>query len=210
MIRTVLAAALLTSSTLAHAQVVDPVAPDWARVDDRMHTTFKVGTTALWAGLVGSIVGSISGQPLVEFAGTAATTGGTVARTAASLRQRRSIQERGVEVSGIWGYSSWGLMGTAMGLSIGGQLYASGVEVDNDGNVPPESIGPMIGFSLGGLAASIGSLVAASKQMNVNSQRRMELGRSSTEDDQQSSFTLNWAPTYDAEGRLGMDLSGQF
>jgi hypothetical protein len=209
MIRTVLAAALLTSSTLAHAQVVDPVAPDWARVDDRMHTTFKVGTTAMWAGLVGGIVGSISGQPLIEIAGTAATTGGTVARTAASLRQRRSIQERGVEVSGVWGYSSWGLMGTAMGLNVANQIYASGLEADEDGNPPPESMGPLIGLSLGGLAASIGSLVAASKQMNDNSRRRMELGRSSV-DDSSPAFTLNWTPTYDEDGRLGLGLNGQF
>ena len=98
---------LLLCSTLAHAEIVDPKEPNWARVDDNMHTVFKVGTTALWGGLIGGIVGDISGQPIISIASQIATVGGTVSRTGSSLRQRRSIAERGVEVSGMWGYTSW-------------------------------------------------------------------------------------------------------
>jgi len=194
----------LLSSSVVHAQETD-----WARVDDNMQTTFKVSTTALWAGFLGGIVGSISGQPLLSMASNIATAGGAVSRTASSLRQRRSIEERGTDVSGTWGYTSWAMMGTNVGLTVAGSIYLSNQELDKDGNLPPEAVGPSIGFLLGAFATGIGGLVASSKQMRVNQRRRMQLGQSAF-DDTAPSFTMIWAPTVDQDGRPGLGLKGQF
>jgi len=100
-------------------------------------------------------------------------------------------------------------MGTGVVLSTASQIYADGLEYDENGQPPPEATGPIVGFTLGTLAASIGGLLAASKQMNVNSRRRMEIGRSSLDEDEPM-FTVSLAPTYDEDGRLGLGLSGQF
>ena len=209
MIRTGLLFSLLCASTVANAEVVDPQTPDWARVDDNMHTVFKVGTTALWGGLIGGIVGSISGQPIISVASQLATTGGTVARTASSLRQRTSIVERGVSVDATWGYASWGLLGTGVALSAAGTAYANGLEFDENGAPPPEAVGTLIGLSLGTLGANIGGLVAASKQMRVNSRQRRKIGQSIGQSDD-STFVVQWTPTVDHEGRMGLGLSGTF
>ena len=40
----------------------------------------------------------------------------------------------------------------------------SGLEMDKDGNPPPEAIGPLVGFGIGMVVANVGVLVAASKQ----------------------------------------------
>ena len=209
MIQSGLLFALLCASTVAHAEVTDPVAPDWARVDDRMHSVFKVGTTALWGGLIGSIVGNISGQPIISVASQMATTGGTVARTASSLRQRTSIIQRGVDVSGAWGYASWGLLGTGVALGAAGTAYASGLEFDENGSPPPEAVGPLIGFSLGSLGANIGGLVAAGKQMQVNSRQRRMLGQSRVHDPK-TFATFRWTPLVHANGEPGIALMGLF
>ena len=207
MIRIVTFVAVLFTSTAAHAE--PGASKDWARVDDNMHTVFKVGNYALWGGLIGSVVGSVSGDPTISIVSQLATTGGTVARTSASLRQRRSIVERGVQVDGTWGYASWGLLGTGVVLGTAGAAYASNLEFDENGVPPSEAVGPLIGLSLGALAANIGGLVAASQQMRVNSRQRRKLGRSfapSTD----STFAVRWTPTVDHEGRMGLGLSGTF
>ena len=207
MIRTGVLFSLLFASTVANAEV--GTSKDWARVDDNMHTVFKVGSTAMWGGLIGGIVGGISGQPVITVVSQLATTGGTVARTGSSLRQRTSIVERGVEVDGTWGYASWGLLGTGVALSAAGTAYANGIEVDENGAPPAEAVGPLIGFTLGSLGANIGGLVAASKQMRVNSRQRRKLGQSFGQSDD-STFVVRWSPTVDHEGRMGLGLSGTF
>lgn len=193
------------ASTDAQAQNAEP---DWNRVDDNMHTVFKVGTSALWGGLIGGIVGGINGQPIIIFASQLAISGGTVARTSASLRQRRSIAERGVEVSSTWGYSSWGFMALSTGLSVGATAYSRGVDFDENGNPPNEAMGPLVGFQLGGLAANIGVLLSASKQMRVNSRQRRLLGQSRV--GPLKPTTIRWTPMFETDGTKGIAVTALF
>ena len=66
-----------------------------------------------------------------------------------------------------------------MSLSAASAAYFETVGLNEEGNPPPEAIGPIIGFTVAMVVANVGVLVAASKQMKVNSKARMRIGETS-------------------------------
>ena len=88
-----------SSPEVAQSEETKPApTTDWARVDERMNTTFKASSNVFWPDSLPAFWQCHQPTPVVQF-GFFATTGGAITRTAALARQRRSIEERGATVS---------------------------------------------------------------------------------------------------------------
>ena len=98
--------------------------PDWEAVDKRSETTYKISNYTLLGGIVVSLTGSFSNQRSLQTGGDLTTAASIASMAGSSLRQGRSIVERGVTLSPAWGYSSWGLQAASAGLATAYVVYA--------------------------------------------------------------------------------------
>ena len=113
--------------TLEDAPVTEVATPpesltpiDWARVDSKSEKVYKAGKITLLSGMGASLMGSIIGQEELALAGGLAFQSGIGIKAGASLRQRRSLVERGQKTPATWGVASWSLFGSSFALSIAG------------------------------------------------------------------------------------------
>lgn len=195
-------AVAMTAATAAHA------APDWNRVDSRAETTYKVANWGVLGGITASLVGDLANNSAMAAAGSLVYTGAMATTAGATLRQRRSIVERGVPTTAAWGYTSWGLQAAAIGLGAGSQLYLESQGYTSvDEEIDQDDVGVVIGMGLGSLACSIGAILTASKQHRENAYKRSLIGRSAAP---ARSLYVSVQPTVGANGEPGLAAVGLF
>ncbi len=182
---------------------------DWAAVDSRSETVYKTANYGIFAGIAISIGGGLSGNTPLQTAGSLTYFGSGLAMAGSALRQRRSIEERGVKVSGVWGYASWTLQAASIGLGEAAAWYENSLTLDPDGNVRPEDVGPLLTLILGSIASSIGATLTASKQHHENIYRRGLIGRVSAEKSS-SGFRMAINPLVSIDGTLGLGATAVF
>ena len=181
---------------------------DWYRVDSRAETTYKVANWGVLGGITAGLVAGLAQQDQVAAAGNLLYTGSMAASAGATLRQRRSIVERGVPTTAAWGYTSWGLQAASLGLGVGSQLYLDKKGYGRgDDTIKQEDVGVIIGMSLGSLACSIGAILTASKQHRENAYKRSLIGRSAA---QQRTLYVSLQPTVGVNGAPTLAAVGLF
>ena len=183
--------------------------PDWERVDKRSEITYKASNYAILGGLIVSLGGSFSSQPALQTTGNLVATASMATMAGSSLRQRRSIVERGVKLSPAWGYTSWGLQGASLGLGAGLVVFMEKHNIDATKAPPSKHQGAMIGMSLGSLACTIGAILTASKQHKENAYKRSLIGRADHNESTQH-FAMQVSPYFTPEGSAGLSASAIF
>lgn len=181
---------------------------DWERVDKRSETAYKASNYALLGGIAVSLGGSFSNQRMVQAGGDLLTSASMATMAGSSLRQRRSIVERGVQLSPAWGYTSWGLQAASAGLGAGLVVYLDQHGYDSGSEPTQEHLGPIIGMSIGSLACTIGAILTASKQHKENAFKRSMVGRADYEPN--PSISVSLAPYFTADGSAGLGASAVF
>lgn len=202
MLRVLAIALAMTATATAHA------ATDWSRVDSRAETTYKIANWGILGGITASLVGGLANQKPMAAAGNLVFTGSMATTAGATLRQRRSIVERGVPTTAAWGYSSWGLQAATIGLGVGSQVYLKQKGYSSpDAEIAQEDVGVVIGLGLGSLACSIGAILTASKQHRENAYKRSLIGRSAAPS---RSVYVSVQPTVGTRGEPGLAAVGLF
>ena len=181
---------------------------DWEQVDKRSETAYKASNYALLGGIAVSLGGSFSNQRMVQAGGDLLTGASIATMAGSSLRQRRSIVERGAQLSPAWGYTSWGLQAASAGLGAGLLVYLDQHDYDASSKPSKEHQGPLIGMSIGSLACTVGAILTASKQHKENAFKRSMLGRADYESS--PSFSVSLAPYFTADGSAGLGASAVF
>ena len=195
--------AAMTAGAPAHA------APDWNKVDSRADTTYRVANWGVLGGITASLVGGLSGETSLTAAGNVIYTGSMATAAGATLRQRRSIVERGVPTTGVWGYTSWGLQIATLGLEVGSQIYIDqkGYDKARNRGIEEEHRPAVMAMALGSLACSIGAILASTAQRHENTYKRSLIGRSAA---QQPTFYVSIQPTVGEGGKPGLAAIGHF
>lgn len=203
MLKWLVIAAALGVGTTAHA------APDWTRVDSRAETTYTLANWGVLGGLTAGLVGGLAGDTRLAAAGDLVYTGAMATSAAATLRQRRSIVERGVPTTAAWGYASWGLQVASVGLGIGSRLYLDAKDYDHtdERGIPDDDRPVVMAMTLGGLACSIGAILTSSAQHRENAYRRSLIGRSAIPERR---LHVYLQPTVGVDGEPGLAAVGLF
>ena len=184
-------------------------APDWNRVDSRTESTYRIANWGVLGGITASLVGGLSDQQHLSAAGELVYTGAMATAAGATIRQRRSIVERGVPTKVAWGYTSWGLQVATVGLGVGSHLYKEkkGYRKSKKGDVAEEHRPVLMGMALGSLVCSIGAILTSTAQHHENTYKRSLIGRS---DAGERTFFVSVQPIIGAGGEAGLAAVGQF
>lgn len=171
----------------------------WAKVDQRAQLTHSVGrgmftVGGLMFGLGDGAVGS-TGYGLYTFS--------TPVMAAGALRARRSLNERGADVSGWAGYSAWACWGGALAMEF--SAVGRGVNGDDAGAGL---------FLLGGvLVNAAGAGLAAFQENEINDEQRFDIEKKSNQGSRHENgptLALTGFDVSPVEGGARLGLSGTF
>ena len=193
----------MTAASTASAE------PDWNKVDSRAESTYRVANWGVLGGITASLVGGLSGETSVTAVGNIVYTGSMATAAGATLRQRRSIVERGVPTTAAWGYASWGLQIATLGLEVGSQIYIDqkGYNKSKKRGIDEEHRPAYMAMALGSLACSIGAILSSTAQHHENTYKRSLIGRSAA---QEPTFYVSIQPTVGVDGEPGLAAIGFF
>jgi hypothetical protein len=200
----------LAAALLLLTPAISQAEPDWDAVDKRTETTYKVSNYALLGGVALSLTGSVTDKQSLRLGGDLTYATATAAMSAAALRQRKSIVERGVPVTPAWGYASWGLQAGAMALGTSLFYYLDALEYDASRQLRKHDRDRVIGMGIGGLACSIGAVLTASKQHHENTYARSLIGRAAARARTTQGPIVAVQPMIGVDGTAGVGATALF
>ncbi len=189
---------LTTSPALAKGGAKAPNGVPWQVVDRRAESVYEVGWYTSIGSLALTLYGSLRNQVGVYLAGESLQVGGIGTMAGASLRQRRSIVERGGKVPGGYGMASWAALGGSLALS-GATLAVPQVEEDGQ-----TFTAAWAGLYVGSLATGIAASLLASVQHRKNASGRRTMRRRSSVEPSRPAVQWNVHPV------VGKSMTGGF